>query len=311
MEVDALWGLLAYVGAAASRTEDRSFVRWHVVSKLFSASVLAGIPNEIDACNLPPPSEAQLLACEKEIGFLTKLLSRGSMNDLPSSDSMVINLIRRSLTLQGDDYFGNADSRARCYPILHDRKSEKKLVSRLWKATHPLFFIDAASVECDLCSVFDIEFPDSVMEGMPFKLQSLLVPSSKVLRQCLGLLPAWIQRVSEKKVRQTRLLKSLNSLTTSLVEQATKAEDQISVHSNDSNSFANAFAVMLPVDSGNRFERKSIFLREAAALLKTVAILSKRASGRNTEPSKTSILSAGDVSQVSGGKMLLGFTGFE
>jgi hypothetical protein len=301
MEVDALWGLLAYFSAPKSIPEERYFVRWQVISKLFSVGVLAGDPDEMNSAELPPPSEPHLSACEKEIGFLTSLLFRGILDTLPSTDSVVTNLIRRALALQGDDYLGNEESRANCYPMLHDGKSEKKLVSRLWKATHPLFFMDADLVLSDSCSVFDVIFADKGVEEERLKLQHLLMPSSKVLRRCLALLPAWIRRVPGKKVRQSRLLKALNSLSASLIEEAIKAEEQISAASglaNESNSFETAFAAKSPIESGTGLERRSIFFREAAASLKIIGILSKETSGNNSEPSGPVTLSAEVANQV-------------
>jgi hypothetical protein len=97
------------------------------------------------------------------------------------------------------------------------------------------------------------------------------------------------------------LFKALNSLTESLVEQAIKAEEQISVASglaNESNSFETAFAAKPPTESGSGLERRSIFFREAAASLKIIGILSKETSGNNSEPSGPVTLSAEVANQV-------------
>jgi hypothetical protein len=155
-------------------------------------------------------------------------------------------------------------------------------VSRLWKATHPLFYMDEGSVRSHPGSVFDISFECStVADGVQMK--NLLMPSSNLLRSCLRLLPAWIRRVPGKKVRQSRLIKSLKSLRESLMDQATTAESEFTLERTASlkscDSFEAAFATKPSTEIGHALERRSIFFREAAAVLKIVEVLSKECAG--------------------------------
>jgi hypothetical protein len=281
-EIDALWGVLAFFSSPKSTPCDNSLVRWQVVSSLFSCGVLAADSGAVMTPKDLPPSDPQLLACEKDIGCLARILSRGSLDVLPNTESLLINLIRRSLTLQGDVYLGNEESRANCFPSFPDGKAERKLVSRLWKATHPLFYMVEGSVRSHPGSVFDVSFQCStVADGV--KMKNLLMPSSNLLRSCLRLLQAWIRRVPGKKVRQSRLIKSLKSLRESLMGQANTAESEFTLERSTSlkscDSFEAAFAPKPSKEIGHGLERRSIFFREAAAVLKIVEVLSKEYAG--------------------------------
>jgi hypothetical protein len=275
-EVEALWKLLAYFGAPKSSEEGKHFVRWKLISKLLSGGVLAGQSDQsIDRLS---PSESQLVSCEREIGYLVSLLSTGSLDSVPGTDSVIINLIRRAITLQVDDYMGNAGSRVACYPAINDKKSERKLIGNLWKATHPLRFMDSTSVRTESCSVFEIwQSFDSIPDSSA--IQSLVLPSSLILRRCISLLPAWIQCVPAKKVRQSRLAKSIISLVKSLVDQAAEVEKAVSekfVSGASLDSFEVAFSSKPSVESDTDLGRKAVFLRESAAYLKIISALSTR-----------------------------------
>jgi hypothetical protein len=302
VEVNALWGLLAYFSASKGMADDKSFVRWHVISNLFSCGVFAGDYFDNKSKTLLPPSESQIAACEMEIGFLTKLLSKGIPDTLPPRDSVIVNLIRRSLFLQMDDYMGNEDSLGKCYPLLRDGKREKKMISRLWKATHPLFFADPNSLRSDAsCSIFDIEF-DTTDDGNRLNIKSLLVPCSAILQRCLELLPSWIKRVPEKKVRQNRFRKELKALEASLLDKAnfpkpSPTPGQSEEH-NRGNSFEAAFAVKDSLEVGAGVKHKSIFCREAAAHLYIVECLSKKASRTNDDACGPLIFPSESVKKV-------------
>ena len=292
----ALWGLLAFFGAPNSIPEKVSLSRWQIINRLFVGSVLAVESNESPSL---PPSESQLSACWNEMTYLRKLLSKGALMSMPSSDSMVVNLIKKAVMLQSDDYFGNELSRIECLPLIRDEKDDRKMIARLWKATSPLFFMDPGSVRQSTISLFDISF-DPRVGGDSAMLQDLFMPTSKILRECCALLPAWIQHIPEKKVRQKRLYSALNSLVESILGLASKSDAQCPTATNQesSNSFESVFAVQPPIKSGTGTQRRSIFLLEATALLKLTTLLSKDSSKCCTEGSEPLNLSVDVVKQV-------------
>ena len=305
MEVNALWGILAYVGGANSSSAATTLPRWQLISRIFSCGVLAGEKFQINSKEWLPPSEAQLVACRKEIGYFTGLLAQGTLDALHTSDGVVTKLIRRSLELQSDVYFGNERARARYYPMLSNEKSTQKIISRLWKASHPLFFLpkdgeDNPIVEYQACDSFALPSDfESADQDHP-RLKTLFAPTSDMLTGTLKLLCTWIPRIPAKKARQNRLGKSLQNLQKELLDLAKEAE-AISMESAreavSEDSFAAAFSQCIPSRGigGKAAGRRAIFLREAAAYLFLVEILSRT----NSTPQQRPILSHIETIQVS------------
>ena len=298
LEVQTLWGVLAFFGAPKSPHGAKSFVRWQVIARLFSGGVLAGDASEIGKTELPP-SKPQLSACEKEIGYFTNLLSVGTLDSVPNTDGVITKLILRALSLQGDDYLGNEESRVHSFPKLHHGKAGKKLTSRLWRASHPLFSLGTKEVGPDaFLSIHRSTAGSNRTEGLG--IQNILLPSSLLLRRCIDALLTWIQLVPAKKVRQVRLLKSLKTFRASLMEEANRSAipnlgaDTAGL----STSFESAFAVKPPLESGSGWERRSIFFREAAALTRVVELLSMKSCGSSSQESKVCTLSPPFMSEV-------------
>ena len=284
MEVNTLWGILAYLGQAESQPDDQSNARWQVLSKLFSCGVLAEETREGAATEPLPPSRPQLLACEKEIGFFTNLLATGKLDSLPSSDSVLVNLIRRSLTLQGDAFLSSSESSSDFYSMTGNPKSEKKFVTRLWKATHPYFSTASDFAQTDIVS--DIKFNDT-KEGETLTIKNLLAPSSNILKRCLELLSVWIRCLPDKKARQNRLIKALNVLRKTLIDEACQRSDGgASKEKNTSekpDSFEAAFAVAPNESNKSQSAQMVGFFRESAAWLKIIEHLSLAALGTDSK----------------------------
>ena len=274
VEVDTIWGLLAYLGQSKSIVAEQSNARWQILSKLFSLGVLAGEVTERTTTIPLPPSRSQLLACGKEISFMNALLSRGKLDGLPSSDSVLINLIRRSLTLQGDSYLSNPASTSELYPMATNHKSEKKFVARLWKASHPLFFASSHLEEPAMIS--DILFDDK--EEQTLSAKYILAPSSNILKRCLELVSLWIKSLPDKKARCNRVIKALNGLQKALVDEATQYSTDGKSNGTEKDkpdSFEAAFsAISSATESISKQSERMVFFREAAAWIKLVEHLS-------------------------------------
>jgi hypothetical protein len=269
-----MWTIFAFVGAAESITNEKSFTRWQVVSKIFTSGVLVGVTTNETITEFPP-SEAQLLECEKEIGYLTALLSKGALDALPGTDSIVFNLMLRSLVLQSDDYDGNEESRVACFPSIRKMKTERKRVGYLWKASNPSFFASGDAVRIESVSLTDA-MKSSVDGDDAFWIHDTVLPSSLILERCLRLLPLWVQRVPTKKVRKSRLSKSINTFIKSLLQQSAETEKlgkEVCAPTISANSFEAMFSVEPPTESGKACDRKGLFLKEASAYFKIMSFL--------------------------------------
>jgi hypothetical protein len=294
-----MWTIFAFVGAAESIGDEKSFTRWQVVSRLFTSGVLVGVSTN-EAITELPPSESQLLECEKEIGYLTALLSKGSLDALPGTDSVVFNLMLRSLALQSDDYDGNEESRVACFPSIRKMKTEKKRVGYLWKASYPSCFSSVDAVRIESVSLTDA-MKSSVGKDDAFWIHDTVLPSSLILERCLRLLPLWVQRLPIKKVRQSRLSKSINAFIKSLLQQSTETEKsghEVCAPTIAANSFEAMFSVGPPTESGKAHDRKGLFLKEAAAYLKIVSSLAMSHDQTNGDASGLAPLDKGVTLQV-------------
>ena len=248
-----------------------------------------------------PPNESQLLECEKEIGYLTALLERGALDALPGTDSVVFNLILRSLALQSDDYDGNEESRVACFPSIRNMKTEKKRVGYLWKASCPSCFASGDAVRIESVSLTDA-MKSSADGDNVYRIHDTVLPSSLILERCLRLLLSWVQRVPTKKVRQSRLSKSINTFIKSLLQQSTETEEsgkEVRAPTISANSFEAMFSVGPPTESGNACDRKGLFLKEASAYFKIVSFLAMSHRQMNGDSSRLAPLDKDLTLQVS------------
>jgi hypothetical protein len=267
-EVNAIWSLLAYLSCSTKPILDEKGVhRWQLISKLFTRSVLAGSPTE------PlPPCESQLDICAGELKHLTSLLLSGALDCLPGRDSILVNLVRRSLLLQGDAFLYDEDSRMASYPSIKDEKAEKRFMVKLWEK------IGDETITVGVAQGRSAEFGRALSSqkvAYSFMGQPLLLPSSWITRCCLALLSAWTQRVPVKKARLSRLANAVNSLTKSLIaecaqldsEPVSTAGSHVAPDSFQAAFSSSPYSSSTPVRSGLGSRRKALFLREAAAYL--------------------------------------------
>ena len=269
IETDALWRILAFIGAVHSNSAEKSLFRWQIISRLFSSGVLTADDDDIKA--KLAPSEAQLFSCQLEIGYFSALMSSGALDSLPTSDSILVKLIQRSLQLQSDSYEFDERSRASCFPSASDGMVVKKTSSMFWRISHPLC-LDSENIDFYHVSVSDFPFPHFNDEsGMNYKV--LLYPSSKLLLSCLSLLVKWIKHIPLKKVRQSRLTKSLKALQDSLLKEAINPSQEPPADKTDI-SFEDAFSIKPSIEVGIGPERVSIFKQEAASYLQIFGSIS-------------------------------------
>jgi hypothetical protein len=268
--------LLAYLSSTTKTTPNGRSINgccWQVISKLFSCGVLAVDSTEVEL----PPCPAQLKACEAELRYFTALLNKGQLDPLPSSDSVLINLIRRSLVLQGDDFHWNPEG-SLFQQSRH--KSEIKLISRLWKQSHPLYFTKDLTFSVTTCR--GISFRDDSSTGL-MSIKNGLLPLSNVSKRSLELLCAWISRLPDKKVRRNRFIKALASLRTTLLSNVVPTQNATN---NTVDSFEAAFgASSLQKDTDGSKYKAGLF-QEAVAWIKIVGVLTSLGNSNNTSATK-------------------------
>jgi hypothetical protein len=261
IEVDALWRILAFVGAAPTLSTDKSVFRLQIVSKLFSSGVLAVAT--VDKEEKLPPSKDQLLACQQEIRYFSSLIRKGALDSLPKTDSMLVKLMQHTLQLQLESFEGNDSARASCFPSSSDDVVAKKMSPMFWRTTHPLYF-KSKKVNCRCVSITDFPF-NHFYDKNDKAYKMLLYPTSDLLLSCLSLLTNWVNQISNKKIRQNRLANSLKALQNDLLKKVSKSSEQ-SVKKVDV-SFEDAFSVKPSIEVGIGSERATIFKLEAASYI--------------------------------------------
>ncbi len=264
-----MWGALLYFGASKSPVDQTNQARWQLITKLFSCSVLAKSPHEDSRL---PPNPKQLAVFESDIDIFARLLRRGTLDELPATDTLVINLVKRAIALQAEDYLLNEESRFCSFPSFGDEKSAAKLVSGLWKSTHGLLMQDASTIENERETVDEVNFRRSRGKKLGLRVNDLLLPLSPLLGGCLSLLLAWARRVPKKKVRRMRLLKQLKALRESLICLEVDLMQRCSKDSG-SDAFVDAFVGNRSPETGDANGRMSAFLGEAAGYLKILEYL--------------------------------------
>lgn len=279
-EVDALWFLLAYFGAPKSLMENSESSRWSFVSQCINQGSLY---TDDQSENLPP-SQKQLDAVVEDLSSLVHLIATGAMEDLPRRDNVLFDIIRRAVLLQADDIFLTEESRISCLPSIPDKSSDKKVALQIWDGLWS--FRDFEGSSRDIATLLCQNDADLQWMGQP-----VLLPSSRILRCCLGLLVAWADRIPEGKPRRLQIFENgVKSLVKNLSNDSEAVADESSL-----DAFQLAFSVeSTPGNGGNAEERRSLFRKESAAYITIFATLmitpktkqaSEKAGTQNLSPS--------------------------
>ena len=270
VEIETLWSIFAFLGESSSQIDAGSASCWQLLSKLFSSGVLFenDVSNDTAPMKYLPPSVEHLHTCEQEIGFFSELLSKGVLGSVPSSDSMLVNLIRRSLALEGDSYQRNKYARKKSIPTITNGKESKRLVARLWKAADPSYFLAPDRIRSKTLPSGLLSLGNAA-EGEVATVKNALLPTSNMLRRCLELLHVWIKCLPQKKVRRNRFHKAVNTMRAALGSVSCTTPSVVSPVK--SNSFEAAFAIQHEKDLlDDGAEHKEIFMIEAIAWTKII-----------------------------------------
>lgn len=278
-EVQALWSILAFAAATDSRSVVKSSdadACWRFASKL----VLNGTracktkPQSAGDDHKLPPSASQLDCCQTEVSFLASILQASATTKWEKHDTTVIEIFKRAVALQADDYAFNTASNAKVLPASENQKNEIKKMRRLWGGvtmdTRTLSRADAAVLD------YTLEAGDDAVAKL-FG-QPAVLPASIISRQCLGLLWAWIQKIPAKKALFNRFVSTVRTLVQFFADKALDTEKsengtEKSAEAAAPDLFALAFSGAVPAAGENARNRKSLYLKEVAAFIKIVSAI--------------------------------------
>ena len=276
-EVQALWSILGFVAATDSRSVVKSSdadACWRFASKLAlngtrACKTKAGSAEDDQHL---PPSASQLDCCQTEVSFLASLLQASAATKWEKHDTIVVEIFKRAIALQADDYAVNRASNAKVLPAFENRKNEMKKMRHLWggvaAATESLSRVDSAAVYNTLDTGDDAV---AKLFGQP-----AVLPASLISRQCLGLLWAWIHKIPAKKALFNRFVSTVRTLAQFFADQALGAEKnekgtEKSAEAATPDLFALAFSDAAPAARESAQNRKSLYMKEVAAYIKIVS----------------------------------------
>lgn len=265
-EVEAIWCLLAYFVGASSQFGISDGKRWQFVSLLLTNGSLSFPATTL----LLTPSKEQMDAAAADLSNLSDLVASNAMGNLPRRDNMVLDLLQRAITLQGDELFLNEDARAASIPSVHD-EARNGIFALFGNHQLSTDLIDHsfASVARMLSSA-DVK--------ISWMGQPLLLPSSRTLRCCLSLLVAWKGRIPSNKAKRLQCFdNAVKALVKILTNEGVASDSMAESGPQERDLFGEAFASSAVADTGGYAElRRIIFRRESAAYL---AILSHDSCG--------------------------------
>lgn len=267
IEIEAMWNLLLFFGTVCSKNDQTNQNRWQLVSKLFSSSVLAKSSSDDHSAFRLPPNPDLLRAFEADMECLSSLIRKGAMDDLPPTDKLLFSMLKRALSLQAEDYYGNGESRFRSHPTLGTHRKAHRLASRLWKSTQRLMNLDHLEIAGNSTCVHELVFSPRNQGTAVNYMRDLLLPSSGLLGGCLSLVVRWGGRLPKKKVRQSRFLKGLKALRDSLFTLESEIVEKGTSPTSANDAFTNAFEGTLPHGVETPESRVSLFFAEVKCYL--------------------------------------------
>ena len=271
-EIEAAWAVIAFFAAAPSQLGTCETSRWILVHELFCRGPLFVSP---DSCKLPPSGD-QLRFVTAEVRNLAHTMLRGSMGTVPQQDKVLLDIFRKSITLQADDIFASTGSREALCPSVPDEKRGIKEALLLWRDTDMLTAPrERQQIKLDEVSRWIL----SDMAVGEWMGQSLVGPSLELSRCLLGLVLIWTDWLPTERPNRWRRYDSATKLLAKVLLQACKAKGKPTSSLQeepraDQDLFSAAFSeiVVLP-KAGLPDQRRELFLQETVAYLKVFSSL--------------------------------------
>lgn len=264
-EIESIWCIVAYSAGAEAHLDCTDSKRWEFVSQLLTKGSLSA---SATSASLPPSIE-QINAAVSDLTNFTDLIASGAMRSLPRRDGIIFDLLQRALSLHGDDVFLNEDSHGAFHSVVHNEKQDRNfelLISgRTLKAT-------TSSTKRDDSVASVAKTLTAANAGTSWMGQPLLLPSSRILRCCLGLLVAWKGNIPFDKTNRLQYFDNvLKALTKNLIDEESGIENLRAAQS-DRDVFGEAFPSC--TCEGLAEIRRALFRSESAAYLTMFAYFS-------------------------------------
>lgn len=198
-EINAIWGMFAWFSRRSTSPNVNTTVRWRLLSSLFTYPA-GSLSHYAGATHPFPPSPSQLKCLQDEFKRVEILLRSGGMEPLPNDDGILGGVLFRALLLYGES--------EHCIDVRKVRKPTSQRDSRLafdvWKESDVSYLIGKQSDSLNFVSrrllteCFGLTNDDSSQF-------SLSLSDESTLCTVLNFLKEWLNRITKKKARWSRL----------------------------------------------------------------------------------------------------------
>ena len=286
IEIDALWGLMAWFARSCSSNTTLD-LRWRFTASLFTFKTgsLGQIISGNSDIHFLPPSANQIRCCAEELLKLTLLLESGAMDPLPADDGILVKILEKSVALYSQRQSEQMTSQVSNLSNTISRK-DIKIVFKAWQESDLSHIMGEKNLAEPLSvlflrDLFELKHPS---ESSFFSL----VPSSEVLTNVLHLLHKWIIRMPNKKARWSRFGDTLLSYVNRTLKDAGSIAPKIVISSDDDigDVFAQCFSKNNAAPSGRSVE-SSRAASLCEALVYIVVLVRDRRAGLTSERDNT------------------------
>ncbi|GAX20055.1 hypothetical protein FisN_1Lh464 [Fistulifera solaris] len=279
-EVETLWRVFVYLVTARPTVlpEKGSRGRWKFIHDIFSNGVLR------DSKTSGVPSERHLQAVEMDVNTFSSIISSGALRPLPRKDSIVLDIIRKTLLLHADALWHNEALREAQIPIKKDAKNAlKRELSSLesWSGLPSASFSTSLAIEYT-------DFLEHLLAATRHTESSTCSagPSSVLLRTSLKLQISWMESAQcESNARLHDCDREFRKLAIYFQKESKKPLSENCDDQKSRDTFQDAFSEdsNLTCKGGLPQSRKSLFLQECAVYLLIVTELTTSAAQRTNQ----------------------------
>lgn len=266
VEIESLWRVLAFLAASTHTQEPgkESRYRWKFIPEIFSNGVF-----RMSGKN-GSPSQSHLQTVSEDIVTLSSLLSSDVMGPLPRKDSVVVDIIMKSLILHADALWHDDEFREAHLPAINDGKSELKRESSRWESWRDLssatLWTFAPIAKTELLK----ELVCAWRPNEPFAFFANR-PASGVLHSNLVLQFAWMTSVQAESIARTHHCEQSFGALAKFLQGESKHSfhDGTDNSQNNGDTFQDAFpdhSIMM-CKAGLPDSRRALFLQECAAYI--------------------------------------------
>lgn len=216
-EIDAIWKMLLWFGAETSNINAKTSYRWRLLVTLFSYQTGVFGPNlkpvSANHPNFLHVKPEMVMKSYEELISLRVLLSSGSLDPLPSEDTIISRFFHLSTLLTSRA--SERDMLLKSGSIFSDlSKQDAKLSYKSWEQSDSFFGVDRSSVIFHRLLKEMYELPNT--EASIFALS----PNSSIARAALSLVTTWVSRLPDKKARWSRFFDSVCATSTKILQDA-------------------------------------------------------------------------------------------